>query len=40
LSLRPGPAVFVCVMLMSIAVISGALTMGVLKHSQPADLLR
>ena len=32
--------IWVCVMLMTIAVISGALSMGVLKKSQPADLLR
>jgi putative ABC transport system permease protein len=31
---------FVCVMLMVIAVISGAMAMGILKKSQPADLLR
>ncbi|MFI4934721.1 MAG: ABC transporter permease [Caulobacterales bacterium] len=30
----------VCVMLMVIAVVSGALAMGILKKSQPADLLR
>jgi putative ABC transport system permease protein len=40
LVLRPGPALAVCVMLMGIAIASGALTLGVLKHSQPADLLR
>jgi putative ABC transport system permease protein len=40
LVLRPGPAVVVSLMLMAIAVISGALAMGILKRSQPADLLR
>lgn len=40
LALRPQPVTFDCVMMMFIAVISGAMTMGVLKHSQPADLLR
>jgi hypothetical protein len=30
----------ICAMLMVIAIASGALAMGVLKHSQPADLLR
>ena len=40
LALRTGPALVVCTMLMGIAVVSGALTMGVLKHSEPADLLR
>jgi len=30
----------VCVMLMIIAIVSGAMSMGVLKKSQPADLLR
>ena len=29
-----------CVMLMVIAVVSGAMAMGILKKSQPADLLR
>jgi putative ABC transport system permease protein len=32
--------IWVCVMLMVIAIASGALSMGVLKKSQPADLLR
>jgi putative ABC transport system permease protein len=40
LVLRPGPAVVVSLMLIAIAVISGALAMGILKRSQPADLLR
>jgi putative ABC transport system permease protein len=40
LVVRPGPAGVTAVMLMVIAVISGAMAMGVLKHSQPADLLR
>ena len=40
LVLRPQPALMVCVMLMVIAVASGAMAMGVLKKSQPADLLR
>jgi putative ABC transport system permease protein len=40
LVIRPQPAGMVCVMLMVISVGSGALAMGVLKHSQPADLLR
>ena len=38
--LRPVPALFIALMLMIIAVISGALAMGILKRSQPADLLR
>ena len=32
--------IWVCVMLMTIAIVSGAMSMGVLKKSQPADLLR
>jgi putative ABC transport system permease protein len=40
LVLRTGPAIFVCIMQMVIAAVSGALAMGVLKQSQPADLLR
>jgi putative ABC transport system permease protein len=40
LVIRPQPALLICVMLMVIAVVSGALAMGVLRHSQPADLLR
>jgi len=40
LVIRPVPAALVCVMLMVIAVASGALAMGILKRSQPADLLR
>jgi len=37
---RPPTAAFVCVMMMVIAIISGAMAMGILKKSQPADLLR
>jgi putative ABC transport system permease protein len=37
---RPPTAVFVCIMMMIIAIISGAMAMGILKKSQPADLLR
>jgi putative ABC transport system permease protein len=37
---RPPTAISVCVMMMVIAVISGAMAMGILKKSQPADLLR
>jgi putative ABC transport system permease protein len=40
LVIRLQPALMICVMLMVIAVVSGAMAMGVLKHSQPADLLR
>jgi putative ABC transport system permease protein len=40
LVIRPQPALMICAMLMVIAIASGALAMGVLKHSQPADLLR
>jgi len=40
LTIRPGPTLLVSAMLMVIAVVSGAMAMGVLKHSQPADLLR
>jgi putative ABC transport system permease protein len=40
LVIRPPTTVFVCVMMMIIAVISGAMAMGILKKSQPADLLR
>jgi putative ABC transport system permease protein len=40
LVIRPQPALMICGMLMVIAIVSGALAMGVLKHSQPADLLR
>lgn len=40
LVIRPAPALIICVMLMVIAVVSGALAMGILKRSQPADLLR
>jgi putative ABC transport system permease protein len=40
LVIRPQPALMICGMLMVIAIASGALAMGVLKHSQPADLLR
>ncbi|HZZ88372.1 MAG TPA: ABC transporter permease [Caulobacteraceae bacterium] len=37
---RPETAASVCVMMMVIAIISGAMAMGILKKSQPADLLR
>jgi putative ABC transport system permease protein len=40
LVIRPEPAAWVCGMLMVLAVISGAMAMGILKKSQPADLLR
>jgi putative ABC transport system permease protein len=40
LVIRPQPAAALCVLLAVIAVVSGAMAMGVLKHSQPADLLR
>lgn len=40
LIIRSGPAIFISVLLMIIAVISGAMAMGILKRSQPADLLR
>jgi putative ABC transport system permease protein len=40
LVIRAQPAGFVCAMLMVLAVISGAMAMGILKKSQPADLLR
>ena len=40
LVIRPPTTIFVCVMMMIIAVISGAMAMGILKKSQPADLLR
>ena len=40
LVIRLQPALMICLMLMIIAVVSGAMAMGVLKHSQPADLLR
>jgi len=38
--IRPGAAMVIGSMLMVIAVVSGAMSMGILKHSQPADLLR
>jgi putative ABC transport system permease protein len=38
--MRVPPMIGVCVMLMVISVISGAMAMGILKKSQPADLLR
>lgn len=38
--MRVPPMIGVCVMLMVISVASGAMAMGVLKKSQPADLLR
>jgi putative ABC transport system permease protein len=37
---RPPTALAVCSMMMVIAIISGAMAMGILKKSQPADLLR
>jgi putative ABC transport system permease protein len=40
LVIRPPTAIFVCGMMMVIAVVSGAMAMGILKKSQPADLLR
>jgi putative ABC transport system permease protein len=40
LVIRPPITVFVCAMMMVIAIISGAMAMGILKKSQPADLLR
>ena len=40
LVIRTGPAIFISVMLMIISVVSGAMAMGILKQSQPADLLR
>ena len=40
LTIRFQPAMMVVIMLMTIAVVSGAMAMGVLKKSQPADLLR
>jgi putative ABC transport system permease protein len=38
--IRPGVAAWVSGLLMVLAVISGAMAMGILKKSQPADLLR
>ncbi len=38
--IHPLPALMICAMLMVIAVISGAMALGILKRSQPADLLR
>jgi putative ABC transport system permease protein len=40
LVIRPPTAIFVCGMMMVIAIVSGAMAMGILKKSQPADLLR
>jgi putative ABC transport system permease protein len=40
LVIRPPITIFVCVMMMLIAILSGAMAMGILKKSQPADLLR
>jgi putative ABC transport system permease protein len=37
---RPPTVIWVCTMMMAIAVVSGAMAMGILKKSQPADLLR
>ena len=38
--IRAPTAIFVCAMMMVIAIVSGAMAMGILKKSQPADLLR
>ena len=38
--IHPVPAAIICAMLMVIAVISGAMSLGILARSQPADLLR
>jgi putative ABC transport system permease protein len=40
LIVRPQPAALLCALLMLIAIASGAMSMGILKRSQPADLLR
>ena len=40
LVVRPGVVIWVSGMLMILAVISGAMAMGIMKKSQPADLLR
>ena len=40
LVVRPGVAMWVCAMLMILSVVSGAMATGILKKSQPADLLR
>ncbi|MBV8683916.1 MAG: ABC transporter permease [Caulobacteraceae bacterium] len=40
LVVRPQPAAIISVLLTVIAIVSGAMAMGVLKQSQPADLLR
>jgi putative ABC transport system permease protein len=40
LVIRPQPAAELCGLLIVIAIVSGAMAMGVLKQSQPADLLR
>jgi hypothetical protein len=40
LVIRAQPAAMVFGLLMVLAVISGAMAMGILKKSQPADLLR
>jgi putative ABC transport system permease protein len=40
LVIRPASAEWVAIMLMALAVVSGALALGILKKSQPADLLR
>ncbi len=40
LVIRAPTAIFVCAMMMVIAIVSGAMAMGILKKSQPADLLR
>jgi putative ABC transport system permease protein len=38
--IHPPTAIGVCVMMMAVAVVSGAMAMGIMKKSQPADLLR
>ena len=37
---RPSPVISVTVMLMVVAALSGLISLGILKKSQPADLLR
>ena len=40
MGIEPGSSIMVTIMLMIIAMLSGVLSLGVLKNSQPADLLR
>ena len=40
MAFSPGTVVMVCVLLLGIAIVSGLLALGILKKSQPADLLR